>query len=62
MQAVTTLFAEHLLEMSSKENDISQSGYHLCGLKDAALYLLWKKAQLKMWMPGGSVEDDFLGD
>ena len=62
MQAATALFAEHLWEMSSKKNDISQSGYHGCGLKEAALYLLWKQAQLKMWMPGASVEDEFPGD
>jgi hypothetical protein len=62
VQAATTLFAEHLWEMSSKENDISQSGYHGCGLKEAALYLLWQNAKLKMWMPGASEEDEFPGD
>jgi len=62
VQAATTLFAEHLWEMSSKRNNISQSGYYGCGLKDTALYLLWIKAKLKMWMPGASVEDEFPGD
>ena len=62
VQAAPTLFAEHLWEMSSKKNDISQSGYHGCGLKEAALYLLWKQAQLKMCIPGASVEDEFPGD
>jgi hypothetical protein len=62
VQAATTLFAEHLWDMTSKKNDISQSGYHGCGLKEAALYLLWQKAKLKMWMPGASEEDEFPGD
>lgn len=62
VQAATTLFAEHLWDMSSKEVDISQSGFHGCGLKEAALYLLSINAKLKMWMPGASVEDEFPGD
>ncbi len=62
MQAATTIIAEYLWDMSSKEDDISQSGFHGCGLKKAALYLLSINAKLKMWMPGASVEDEFLGD
>jgi hypothetical protein len=62
VQAATTLFGEHLWDMSSKANDLSQSGFHGCGLKEAALYLLSINAKLKMWMPGASVEDDKPGD
>lgn len=58
----TTLFEEHLYQRSSKVQSIDQAGTHGCGLKEAALFLLWKGASVKMWMPAAPVDDEFPGD